>query len=161
MQAGFDTYVTVGDADTYIKSRYLTSSTDRKRWIELDYADKEVFLANACIEIEQLPFRGRKAVVNQPLSFPRLPYQYGHTDSGAPTTVKYAQIELALWLSDEDKQSEYTKRRDLQAQGVESFGIGDLSESYVVGAAVKPAPLLCSKSASLLAQYLNGGYSTC
>jgi len=159
MTVGIDTYVTVAEADEYISTHYRSNSKDRKRWNELETEDKEVLLVNACTELETLPFQGRKAVVDQPLSFPRLPMQYGRTDEGAPANVKAAQIELALWLSDEEKQVEIAQRVELQGQGVQSFSVGNLSESY--NAPITHAALKCSKAKVLLSRYLNGGYAIC
>jgi hypothetical protein len=79
----------------------------------------------------------------------------------APESIKRAQIELALWLSDDQKQADQLQRRDLQAQGVDSFSIGDLSESYKTGGSDKAVPLLCPKVSALLRPYLTGGFSTC
>lgn len=95
------------------------------------------------------------------MAFPRLPYQYGKVEEIAPLRVKQAQVELALWLSDDTKQANQSQRQELQSQGVESFSIGDLSESYGKGVGEKPAPLLCSKVKALVAPYLDGGYDIC
>lgn len=159
MQVGTDSYVTLQEAEDYIAKHYRSNNPGRKRWAELEDADKEILLTEACSEIDLLPFIGRKTLPDQLLAFPRLPMQYGSAD-GAPAQVKAAQIEFALWLSDDDKQGEMSQREALRAQGVESFSIGDLSESYA-GGGVKSAPLLCPKAAALLSPYLSGGYATC
>lgn len=158
---GTDSYITITEADEYISSRYRSNNKDRKRWQELTEEDKEVLLRNACAEMELLPFHGRKITREQKLAFPRLPYQYGRVEEIAPLRVKQAQVELALWLSDEEKQGNQSQRQELQSQGVESFSIGDLSESYGKGVGEKSAPLLCSKVKTLIAPYLNGGYDIC
>jgi len=92
-----------------------------------------------------------------------LPYQYGHTDSGAPERVKSAEIELALYLSDEKKQESSEKRSKLIADGVKSFSLGDLSESYGdnVQSASKSSVYDCKKAVSLLSPYLSGGFEIC
>lgn len=156
---GTDTYIDVAGADAYITGRYTGRNADRKRWQACPTEDKEVYLRNACLALESLPFRGRKASYSQPLAFPRLPYQYGAAE-GAPDGVKFAQVELALWMSDESKQVEQSQRSELQAQGVENFSLGDLSESYMGGAQASPV-LLCSKAAALLRPYLSGGFAAC
>lgn len=160
MQVGTDSYVTVAEADNYIATHYTSTNPARLRWSSMRESDKSIVLVEACAEIEALQFQGRKSEIDQPMLFPRLPFQlYG--DTGAPDKIKFAQIELALWLSDDEKQSDISQRRDLQSQGVQSFSIGDLSENYTQGAGEKPAPLLCPKVKSLLSPYLNGGYLTC
>lgn len=161
LEVGTNTYVSREYADEYITSRYKTNSKDRKRWEELSEEDKEILLINACDELENLQWQGRTATKGQAMAFPRLPFQYGKTDEIAPLRVKQAQVELALWLSDDTKQANQSQRQELQSQGVESFSIGDLSESYGKGVGEKPAPLLCSKVKALIAPYLSGGYDIC
>ena len=160
MQVGQDSYVTVAEADAHISGHYRSTSAARTRWSALSVDDKAVLLVNACTGMEQLPYQGRKALSDQPLAFPRLPAQYSAAQE-APANVKAAQIELALWLSDDAKQAEHAQRLDLQEQGVKSFSLGDLSESY----SDKPRPtsivLSCAKVKTLLARYLSGGYTTC
>lgn len=156
-------YNTVETADSYITAHYTSRSADRTRWAALTPEDKTVYLTNAYEAIEALPFRGRKATDGQEAAFPRLPYQYGHTGEGAPQRVLAAEAELALWLSDEKKQKSSQKRRELQEDGVKSFSIGDLSESYGDTAAVSGSVSAekCSKAMEFLAPYLTGGYEVC
>ena len=159
LEVGTNSYITTTEADEYISSRYRSNNKDRKRWEELSESDKEILLVNACDELERLPWIGRRASRQQTLSFPRLPLQYGRSQE-PPQAIKHAQAELALWLSDDTKQANANQRQELQSQGVTSFGIGDLSESYT-GNSTNPAPMLCSKVAGLIAPYINGGHSTC
>jgi len=161
LEVGTNTYVSREYADEYITSRYKTNNEDRNRWRETPEEDKEILLISACDELNNLQWQGRTAVKGQAMAFPRLPFQYGKTDEIAPLRVKQAQVELALWLSDDTRQSKLSKRQELQSQGVESFSIGDLSESYGKGVGEKPAPLLCSKVKALIAPYLSGGYDIC
>lgn len=156
-------YSSVKEADSYISTHYTSKSASYKRWNALSEDDKAVYLNNAFDSIECLKFGGRKAVPEQETAFPRLPYQYGHTDSGAPERVKSAEIELALYLSDEKKQESSEKRSKLIADGVKSFSLGDLSESYGdnVQSASKSSVYDCKKAVSLLSPYLSGGFEIC
>lgn len=156
-------YSSVKEADSYISTHYTSKSAAYKRWNALSEDDKTVYLNNAFDSIECLKFGGRKAVPEQETAFPRLPYQYGHTDSGVPERVKSAEIELALYLSDEKKQESSEKRSKLIADGVKSFSLGDLSESYGdnVQSASKSSVYDCKKAAILLAPYLSGGFEIC
>lgn len=156
-------YSSVKEADSYISTHYTSKSAAYKRWNALSEDDKAVYLNNAFDSIECLKFGGRKAVPEQETAFPRLPYQYGHTDSGVPERVKSAEIELALYLSDEKKQESSEKRSKLIADGVKSFSLGDLSESYGdnVQSASKSSIYDCKKAAILLAPYLSGGFEIC
>lgn len=156
-------YNTIATADSYIAAHYTSASDERQRWEALSDDDKTVYLTNAFEAIEALPFRGRKADPAQENAFPRLPYQYGHTDEGAPQRVLAAEIEMALWLSDEKKRVSSKKRRELQEDGVKSFSIGDLSESYgdTSAAAEKTPAEKCSRAMELLSPYLSGGFDVC
>ena len=156
-------YSSVKEADSYISTHYTSKSAAYKRWNTLSEDDKAVYLNNAFDSIECLKFGGRKAVPEQETAFPRLPYQYGHTDSGAPERVKSAEIELALYLSDEKKQESSEKRSKLIADGVKSFSLGDLSESYGdnVQSASKSSVYDCKKAVSLLSPYLSAGFEIC
>ncbi|MFT3951183.1 MAG: hypothetical protein QM689_04415 [Oscillospiraceae bacterium] len=156
---GTDSYITVADADGYISGHYRSNNLSRTRWEALPEEDREILLRQACAAIETLPFHGRKANPAQKLAFPRLPFQYGNAED-APDSVKNAQAELALWLSDDTKQAEQAQRQELQAQGVTSFSVGDLSENYGATQTKSPAEL-CAKCAALLAPWLNGGFGIC
>lgn len=158
MTVGTNTYVTLEEADTYIGVRGTKDECDR--WVSLESSEKQAFLLDACDEIEALPLIGQKLNVDQLLAFPRL-QRYRLREETIPQKVKNAQIELALWLSDTDKQADFQQRTNLQAQGVDSFSIGDLSEHYVTGAGDKPAPLLCPKCRMLLKAYTEGGFVAC
>ena len=165
MQPGIDTYVTTAEADDYVAAHYGASSPARVRWEGLETDAKERNLTAACLEMERLPYRGRKADRDQALSFPRLPMQYGRPLE-PPWDVCAAQVELALYLSDDAAQEASQRRRDLQAQGVTAYSIDDLSETYgnpTAGSAggMGSAVELCPAAARLLSRYTNGGYAMC
>ena len=82
MTVGTDTYVTAAEADEYIAGHYRGNSKARQRWNAVSDADKAVLLVQAASAIEEVPFRGRKAIFDQPMAFPRLPIQYGHRRAG-------------------------------------------------------------------------------
>jgi len=154
-------YTSVPEADSYIKSHYTSNSAERKRWENLSDENKSIYLTNSFEAIERLKFNGRKAIVGQETAFPRLPYQYGKVEEIAPKSVKYAEIELALWLSDTKRSEKSRKRKELIDDGVTSFSIGDLSENYGNTSKEKVSALKCSKCRELLSPYLCGGFETC
>lgn len=156
-------YSSVELADSYIKSHYTADSEECSRWDALTEDNKKVYLNNAFDAIEALHFKGRKAFLGQEKAFPRLPYQYGKTEEGAPARVVNAEIELALWLSDEKKQKTSRRRSQLIADGVKSFSVGDLSESYgeAENGSQKLTAQSCKKAMELLAPYLSGGFGIC
>lgn len=160
MEVGVNSYVTIDEADTYIETHYRKNNAGRLRWSVLDEEDKIILLINACEEIELLQYVGRKVKLGQVLAFPRLPAQY-YSVGDPLKKIKAAQIELALWLSDDAKQEEYRQRMELIEQGVKSFSLGKLSESYEKAGQDNNIVLSCPKARSILAPFMNGGFSTC
>lgn len=140
---GIDSYVTVDQADTYIRSHYTASSPEYIRWYKLNDHDRAVYLKEAFAEIDTLPF----------------PRRFGDV----PDAVMWAQCELAVWLSDADKRNGEDSRRELIKQGVTAFSLGDLSESYggtSDDSGTSPA-LDCDKCRRLLRPWLSGGFKIC
>ena len=141
---GTDTYISVSDADTYFSKRYNGES-----WSNFTTGDKERLLTTATHKIDRLNLKGQKKVYTQTLSFPRV-YTIRDNYNGfnidtVPDNVKYAVCEEALAMTN----TELTKRKELQDQGVTSFSLGSLSESYQ-GRSSNP---LLSKEAT---EYLKG-----
>lgn len=151
LTAGIDSYISVAEADEYIRTHYMSTDVSAVRWAALIEAEKEIQLRNACRLIEALPLSGSCAK-DQPLSFPRSSQQ------AVPPAVKAAQAELALWLSDTAARSDDRERQSLAAGGVSSISMGSLSMSLngvnAVGA------LACPAAAALLREFVNGGFDT-
>ena len=158
LAVGTDSYITVGYADEYIGEHYRQSSLHRERWEALGEEERESILKAACEELERIKWQGRAVSKDQPLSFPRLPYQ-DRTAEEAPRRIKNAQAELALWLSDEQGQEDLRQREQIRLQGIKSVNIGSLSMSFAEGAKSGLA-LVCPAAVRLITPYLNGGYET-
>lgn len=161
MQVGIDTYVTLEEADKYIKLHYPYGNSMRKKWEQTVVSDdREVLLISACCELEALSWNGFASDDEQLLSFPRKPDKRRFGTFSVPAAIKNAQTELALWLCAEIDGGEASKRAALKAQGVTSFTLGDLSESYD-GKSALPSPLICGKCEALISRYLAGGFEVC
>ena len=163
MQTGIDTYVTREEADEYVQSHYPHESNPRNTWENLSQGERDTLLRAACLELEVLPWNGRTVSEEQLLAFPRTDKLRSRgeeylTFSAVPLPVKYAQIELALWMTDSAAQAERGQRTELQSQGVTGYKLGDLSERYG-GRFRIPAPLAVPRCAALIGRYLNGGCS--
>jgi hypothetical protein len=131
-------------------------------WTALSDANCEVLLRQALDTIEKLPFAGVKAVTTQALEFPRCihsdwvsplfgyvqKYNGMYTQTAVPTDVKYAQCEIAISLV------ESNSRIDLQQQGVKSYSIGNLSETFAASGTSSRIP--SARAAQLLKPYLAG-----
>lgn len=131
IEVGENSYIDIDNADAYFAIRYGAEA-----WAELSNEVKDKLLITATQRIDRLPLKGRKYVYTQTLNFPRyLDYCYFNeqsyigslTNSGIiPTEVEKATCEEAFALLN----TEAIKRQELQRQGVSSFSIGKLSESY-------------------------------
>ena len=131
-------YVNLTEANEYFSDRLHADA-----WAEASDADKEKALAMATREIDQQPLKGRKTETSQTLAFPRYP------DSEVPEAVKDACCEVALALLERGND----QRRKLQQEGVQSFTLGNMSETYVAGAG---RGLISKEAKELLKPWLLG-----
>ena len=131
-------YCTIEYADEYFAGRLHAES-----WSETSDADKEKALRQATKEIDRQLLKGRKATDTQELAFPRYP------DTEVPEAVKEACCEIALALLERGN----SQRRKLQQEGVQSFTLGNMSETFAAGAG---KGLLSQEAKELLRPWLLG-----
>lgn len=96
--ADADSYATLTEAATYVTDFRAQASA---AWAALDDTGKEVALRQAALHMERIDWSGARASLTQALAWP----QYGHDRWGSgeiPRAVKFAQVELAIWLVDND-----------------------------------------------------------
>ncbi len=128
---------------TEYADEYFAGSLHAERWGETSDADKEKALRQATKEIDRQPLKGRKTDTAQTLAFPR------HPDTEVPVAVKDACCEVALALLERSN----SQRRKLQQEGVQSFTLGNMSETYAPGAG---RGLLSQEAKDLLKPWLLG-----
>ena len=136
---GETTYISIADASTYFTANYLSTDAKLIAWNALSSPDKEVLLRKAAKILDQQRLIGIKYIPTQPMEFPRAIYSdsWKYAFNTIPYTlygdyyiveatdgVKFAQCEIAI-----DAMSP-SKRTELQREGVKSFSLGSLSESY-------------------------------
>jgi hypothetical protein len=169
---GTDTYISVTDADNYVEKHYTTNDPFRLAWGSLYDDDKQIYLRNATTTIDSLTLTGKKKDMSQTLQFPRA-YQnnvyYSEYDEDyeyyngyysqivVPEDVKNAQVEIAIFNTDEQAN----QRLMLQAQGVTSFSMGDLSENYGKSKAIYSleAILKSPKAIKIMRKYIGGTFN--
>ena len=149
-----NSYVTQAEATTYF---VLHPKSDT--WKALGSDEKDTFLIAATRQIEMQTLRGDKndtamssGVPDQSLHFPRST----DTDDGSefiPDAIKRACYEQAVHLA--STGGGVDTRSQLQAQGVASVSIGDVSETYVGTAGNNPISALAVLPRQLL---LGGGF---
>ncbi len=144
-----DSYVTISEADAYFSN---TLNTDV--WDNTDETTKEKALKMATRQIDRLPFAGRKLDINQSLEFPRTTTNIAFTD-GIPNEITYATCEQALFLLQGG-----SKRQELQKQGVKSYSLGDLSETFADNLS-DAQKTICPEALSYLRKYMLGSVAIC
>lgn len=147
-------YANIAQANEYITNYYSSKDTLRISWEALDDGDKQVMLNKAEQAINLLPFTGRP--INKNEVFPRHPNPEKSLEQ-----AKIATIELAIHNLDE----EYKSRYEMQRQGVKSYKLGDLSETFGNTDGADAYSGVDSFTYSIvfpyLKDYLGGGYDIC
>ena len=144
-------YATIDQADQYIESYYSSTSPVRLAWEELFDDDKLVLLNRAEQVIDSLPLRG--CALESGKAFPRTPFRDISLEK-----AKIATIELALHSLDE----EASERRKLRLQGVKSYKLGDLSETFTDSTkGLSRVDDALSVVSVYLSEWLGGGYKIC
>lgn len=144
-----NSYVTVEEADSY-----FANTLQFEDWNKYDTSTKEKALITATRQIDRLPFAGRKLDINQSLEFPRTTTNIAFTD-GIPNEITYATCEQALFLLQGG-----SKRQELQKQGVKSYSLGDLSETFADNLS-EAQKTICPEALSYLRRYLLGSVAIC
>lgn len=153
--ADANSYVTQAEADAYFAARFGSAT-----WTALSGSDKETALRHATRNIDTNRLRGWKVTETQALEFPR--YRPNWQDelgvvypaNEIPKAVKDACCEEALWVASHASTGGQSPRQQLQAEGVQSFSVGDLSESFAAPAAVQ---LLGPRAQALLRHWIDRG----
>lgn len=143
-------YVTIAEADEYVRTHYLSTDSTRLAWEQLSDEDKAVLLIVSFEAIEQLVYRGRRAAKDQKTAFPRYP------DTEVPTQVKHAQIANAVVMADPEYQKDVDFYNKLKSFGISSYQIGNLSES--LADSWSGQGVYSQEALRLLQPYLQGGF---
>ena len=173
-----NSYLTIADADTYVAANYVSTDTKYTTWDALSDANKEIYLKRATKKLDRQLIRGAKAVDTQTLQFPRAlklcgrRYEqavYGvdvngdrdwYVESAVQQNVIDAQVEESLSLVTQGATA--NKRAELQAQGVKSFSLGNLSEDYGNASTTQnKTQLLSVEAKELMRFYSIGGVAIC
>jgi len=159
-----DTYISVTDTATYLDNYHLSTEVNMELWAALSAEEKDVLIRRAARIIDRQPLIGLRATYTQTMEFPRAIYTarsgltttahfwYGENAYITPTVpeeVKQAQCEIALSLVSGDSE-----RQTMQREGVRSFTLGKLQETFVGAANNDLLPLEAKR---LLSPYMGGG----
>lgn len=165
---GVDSYVTLEEALNYISATHTPSEPLANAFMELSADEKIVKLRKAAQTIDHLPLVGKKAQAQQEMAFPRVlfarPCEYDGSEPVIPKEVKAAQCEQAIFSLDDANTIQSATRAQLQRQGVSSYRIGDLSESYggaMVGSYIYSTSKCNDEVLTLMSIWMGGGYRIC
>lgn len=143
-------YATYEEADAYVRAYYSSTSSLRIAWEQLSDEDKQVLLNRAEQTIDMMPLQGYPT--RPPKAFPRYP-----NEANSMEAVKTATIELAVQGQNEEAQTRF----ELQRQGVMSYTIGDLSETFGGKSDAGIDSFAVSIVLPYLRPWLGGGYRIC
>lgn len=159
---GVDTYVSVSQATKYIETVYGDDSAAYSYWDDLETSAKEMLLTKSLMQLEALPYTGRRLYKNQALEFPRtMGNQLDSSDDIAaeiPRYMQFAQIDNAVAMFNIAENSESKQRANLQRNGVKSFSLGEFSETYADSSSMLLYDVADQNVVSYLKQWLSGGY---
>jgi hypothetical protein len=113
LEVGFDSYVTVADADAYVQRQYSSFEPEAVSWEVLTDRDKEAFLRQSLDEVDALMYAGEKCNRFQQLAFPRLGF-----GPVVPAAVKDAQADNAVAIM----RDLFGKRGDRQFRTLSALG---------------------------------------
>ncbi len=166
---GTNSYVTVVDCTTYLGNRLYTAA-----YTAASADEKSQAVIMATRKIDRLLLKGRKYVDTQSLMFPRcytvdpravfsfqanIPLTWGdgwYCETAVPTAIINATCEEALAILTNGDPADRAK---MQRQGVTSFTLGNLSETYGTTngtAATATKGLLSQEAADLLRPFRAG-----
>lgn len=153
-----DSYVTLAAAEAYFGARFGSDA-----WDDAIEADQEKALKQAARHLGRFRYVGTRSTTTQALAFPRAyPYNddpdLGSTALAIPQTIKDAQCEEALSLLEaaaDPGGAASARRTALQAQGVTSFSVPGLSESYSSNAYTPGQQPLCSAAHALILRWIS------
>lgn len=160
VEVGVNSYTSIQAADSYFEGRLYINE-----WEVADIPTREKALRSATSAIDRLRFRGVQLHPDQSLAFPRVTDtspRYGdrlfiepfvrREDGVIPTEVAEATCEEALALL----QFGNSHRQRLQREGVTSFSLDGVSESYTKNSTMK---LSSSEALGLLRPWMGGSVS--
>ena len=137
---GTNSYITRSEANTL-----LADHPGLTEWTAISDAEKDVYLIEACMEIDTLPFSGTRSNSDQTLSWPR---DFSTETDYAPDNLKIAQAEQALHLARNWEKIQY--RLDMDDMNITDFGVGDVTEKRM-----RVRGMICRRALQRLSSYIH------
>lgn len=117
---GENCYINVEDADSLIHSNFMSTSSIRKFWDELNINDKEVVIESSTklYDTDRMLYSGKKAESSQLLQYPRISWSGAVIEAPNKIILGY----LVQYIT--DRISESSEFGTMQMDGVKSFADG-------------------------------------
>lgn len=128
--ASSNSYLTRAEADAILETYFGAGAWDSAG--SGAGGDREKALIAATRDIDRCRFRGQKLSASQALAWPRDIQTEATT--AIPEAVRQACAVQALWLLQQASEGGRSPRQKLIAEGVTSFSVGNLSETFGPGA---------------------------
>ena len=127
--ADANSYVTLEEANTYFAAgAHLLSDVWNSLPDDDEDAAKKACLITATRHMDRLRFWGCKVSEDQALQFPR--EFCGWKRNEIPLQLRHATLEQAVSLAPNHATGGQSPREKLQAAGVKSYSMGELSETF-------------------------------
>ena len=114
---GVNSYISLDDANNYVKQLRMSTDKGRKKWEQLSDEDKAVLINKYTIEVDNLPYFGKRVSTEQSLGFPRI---ISGRYLECPYQVRICIVEMSLLELEYDS----TDSSELIKQGIKSFTDG-------------------------------------
>lgn len=150
IKVNINSYVTLDEADTYVRENYLSSSPEYVNWLgdNVKNTDKMAALISSAKVLNRYKYKGAKVIYGQPLAFPRRDIAYpglvpllfrsqtydntlidSTYGSDGLELAKEAQIVNAVAMLSVN-QSLVTEVRERRFSGIVSEKVGSVSRAY-------------------------------
>lgn len=120
---GVNSYISLDDANNYVKQLRMSTDKGRKKWEQLSDEDKAVLINKYTIEVDNLPYFGKRVSTEQSLGFPRI---ISGRYIECPYQVRICIVELSLLELEYDS----TDANEHVKLGIETYKIKDASVTY-------------------------------
>ena len=141
---GQNTYITPEECEDLLKSYYGEASEIVNKFSSLPEADKNAYVYRSYIDMQRLPYRGRKKEAGQKSAFPRI-NRFGYQSDDEMVKLAQALNTTVFVLTSSGDEASMEKILSYGKYGLKSYRLGSF---YVTmeGSEYKEATSTTSKS---------------
>lgn len=120
---GQNTYITVEDCEDLLKSYYGETSEVVEKFSGLTEADKKANVYRSFIDMQRLPYRGKKENLDQKTAFPRV-NRYGYKSDDEMVKLAQALNTTVFVLTSSGDEASMEKILSYGKYGLKSYRLG-------------------------------------